>query len=96
MAKIAISARGEQVDFDLLTIKQQLASAQAPIQVTNRQNYIDQKFGRSLDVRPVTPNQVAPNPVVAAPAENADWNVLSNPEAMSDEQIRAQFKKEKK
>ena len=92
MPRIAISAKGETVDFDLLAIKQQLSQSKPSIQVANRQNYIDEKFGRSLDVRP------APVETSSAPDTSA-WNVLENPEVMdpvlSDDDIRAQFKKDK-
>lgn len=43
MAKIGRSARGEIVNFDLLAIRQQLANAPVPIQVTARREYIDNK-----------------------------------------------------
>ena len=91
MPRIAISAKGESVDFDLLAIKQQLSQSTPSIQVANRQNYIDEKFGRSLDARPA--------PVEPSATNTASWNVLENPEVMdpvlSDEDIRAQFMKEK-
>lgn len=45
MAKQVRSARGELVDFDLLVIKQQLATAPAPVSVSNRRKYIDEKDG---------------------------------------------------
>ena len=47
MAKV-ISAKGEEVDFDLLKIKQQIAGAPKSITVKARENYIDQKFKRRL------------------------------------------------
>lgn len=49
MARMARSARGEVVDFDLIAIRQQLASAPPPIEVTSRREYIDNKeAGRPL------------------------------------------------
>jgi hypothetical protein len=43
MARVARSARGEAVDFDLIQIRQQLAEAPPPIEVANRRQYIDSK-----------------------------------------------------
>lgn len=44
MAKTARSARGEIVDFDVIFIKNELANAIAPTEVTKRQNFIDSKL----------------------------------------------------
>lgn len=43
--KRARSARGEIVDFDLISIKDQLAGAPTTIDVQARKNYIDEKEG---------------------------------------------------
>lgn len=49
MAKRGVrSARGEIVDFDLLKIKQQIASVPKPITVETRENFIDNKFKRRI------------------------------------------------
>ena len=48
MSKGVKSARGQVVDFDLLKIKQQIASAPKPTQVQVREDFIDQKFKRRL------------------------------------------------
>jgi hypothetical protein len=45
MSKKARSARGDVVDFDLLTIKQQLADAPIPVGATHRRKFIDEKDG---------------------------------------------------
>ncbi len=45
MPKIARSARGQSVDFDLLAIKQQLANRPAPITVNQRRQFIDERDG---------------------------------------------------
>jgi hypothetical protein len=45
MAKIGQSARGQTVNFDVLSIKQQLASRPAPVSVSNRRKFIDEKDG---------------------------------------------------
>lgn len=48
MAKPVKSAKGQIVDFDLLKIKQQIASAPKPTNVKAREDFIDQKFKRRL------------------------------------------------
>ena len=50
MAKITRSARGELIDFELLAIKQQLASAPVPKVVEQRKQAIDEKDGVKTDV----------------------------------------------
>ena len=47
MAKVR-SARGEMVDFDLLKIKEQIASSPKPTEVKQRENFIDKKLRRRL------------------------------------------------
>lgn len=46
MAVIGTSARGEVVDFDLLRIKQTLASSPAPTEVAARENFIERRLSR--------------------------------------------------
>ena len=48
MGRAVRSARGVQVDFDLLKIKQQIASAPKTTDVKARESFIDQKFKRRL------------------------------------------------
>lgn len=48
MGRPVRSARGVLVDFDLLKIKQQIASTPKPTDVKARENFIDQKFKRRL------------------------------------------------
>lgn len=48
MSKAVKSAKGETVDFDLLKIKQQIASAPKTTNVQAREDFIDQKFKRRL------------------------------------------------
>lgn len=45
MAKRSRSARGEMVDFDLLSIKQHLATTPVPVSVQNRRKFIDERDG---------------------------------------------------
>lgn len=47
--KGVLSARGERVDFDLLKIKQQIASAPKATTVAAREDFIDKKFKRRLN-----------------------------------------------
>lgn len=48
MGKKVKSAKGELVDFDYLKIKEQLASAPTPMEVKNRQNFIENRLKRRL------------------------------------------------
>lgn len=48
MSKTVKSARGEDVNFDLMKIKQQIATAPKPTNVKAREDFIDQKFKRRL------------------------------------------------
>lgn len=48
MPKKARSAKGVEVDFDLLRIKAQIASAPKTTSVKAREDFIDQKFKRRL------------------------------------------------
>jgi hypothetical protein len=63
MTKRARSARGELVDFDLLKIKQQLATTPVPVGVEQRRKFIDEKDGIKSTVR-----QVAPAPAPELPS----------------------------
>ena len=53
MSKQARSARGDLVDFDLLAIKQQLATAPVPVSVDQRRRFVDEKDG--IKAKPVLP-----------------------------------------
>lgn len=48
MKRVTKSARGISVDFDLLKIKQQMATAPKTTDVKARESFIDQKFKRRL------------------------------------------------
>lgn len=48
MSKKVKSARGVEVNFDLIKIKQQIASAPKTTDVRARENFIDQKLKRRL------------------------------------------------
>lgn len=45
MSRKARSARGEMIDFDLIAIKQQLATTPVPVGVNQRRKFIDEKDG---------------------------------------------------
>lgn len=70
MGKIARSARGQVVDFDLIAIRQQLASAPPPVEVSTRRDYIDTKeAGRQVRDTLLDPIKVADS---ASSAEEFD------------------------
>lgn len=46
MPKLIRSARGEMVNFDLVLIKQEIASAAAPTNVSSRENFIENRIRR--------------------------------------------------
>jgi hypothetical protein len=48
MPKVVRSAKGQEVNFDMLKIKQQIASAPKPTSVKAREDFIDKKFKRRL------------------------------------------------
>lgn len=49
------SARGEIVDFDLLSIKQQLAVTPVPVSVDQRRRFIDEKDGiKTKSAQPIS------------------------------------------
>jgi hypothetical protein len=56
MSKRARSARGDLVDFDLLAIKEQLATTPIPVGVNQRRKFIDEKDG----IKTRTPVAAAP------------------------------------
>ena len=45
MPRLVRSARGTMVDFDLIAIANQLASAPPPVSVNERRQFIDEKDG---------------------------------------------------
>lgn len=62
MAK-ARSVRGEMVDFDLIRMKQQMATATPPLNVKQRQEFIEKRMRRRVRKVP------APAPKITAPVE---------------------------
>ena len=53
MAKTVKSARGVEVNFDVLKIKQDIASAPAPMEVAARENFVEKRLKRKLKTRSV-------------------------------------------
>lgn len=78
MSKRAKSARGEMVDFDLLSIKQHLAATPVPVSVQNRRKFIDERDG--LKSRE---NFIVPPPSLAAEED------LGDPLALASEGAKA-------
>ncbi len=69
MKRVTRSARGTVVDFDLLKIKQQMATAPKTTDVKARESFIDQKFKRRL--KKLTQEVAAPvrtEPTLVEPA----------------------------
>ena len=67
---IARSAKGETVDFDLLRIKEQIASAPKTTNVQAREDFIDRKFKRRIPK--ATQADVATDEVAAEPTTSLD------------------------
>jgi hypothetical protein len=93
MAKQARSARGQVVDFDLLAIKQQLATQPGPVGVNQRRKFIDEKDGikhRNQENYIVPPPATAPSTelpsalAVAAEAVAASAKAAEKPKAKKD------------
>jgi len=75
MARIARSARGEIVDFDILSIKQALTAAPISISTEERRTFIDTKNG-------LKPKQVVNNGLKIIAPEEVSKPVL--PDALAD------------
>ena len=63
----ARSAKGEIVDFDMIDIKQQLANIPTQVNVSLRQQYVDEKSSKAKPKPGVVPEYI----------QAAEWNVLS-------------------
>lgn len=83
MAKSAISARGQLVDFDILQIKQALATAPINVGTEERRQFIDTKNG----IKPNKQNglKVIPQPVVQQEMPDAMKDIMSSISATSVE-----------
>ena len=78
MGKKVRSAKGDLVDFDFLKIKEQLASAPTPMEVKNRQNFIENRLKRRLKKKtPVVEKAaVEVEPTLPEPAETVVVKVV--------------------
>lgn len=65
MGKKVRSAKGEQVDFDLLKIKEQIAAAPAPTDVRARQDFIEKRLRRRLKKVPTPAPKIKSDATVA-------------------------------
>jgi len=72
MGKKVKSAKGEIIDFDYLKIKAQLAAAPTPVEVKNRQNFIENRLKRRLKKKLPVVEQLAVEvaPILPAAEEN--------------------------
>ncbi len=65
MGKKVRSARGEMVDFDLLKIKEQIASTPKTVDVQAREAFIDKKLRRRIKkVKKVDKQEVVVEPTI--------------------------------
>lgn len=82
MGKKIRSARGEQVDFDLLKIKEQISSAAPPQDVKMRQDFIEKRLRRRL--KKVAP----PAPKIDTKDTKAEAPKLAGTEELSEEPLQ--------
>lgn len=85
MSRGVKSARGVLVDFDLLKIKQQMASAPKTTDVQAREDFIDQKFKRRLKRMTLDVKQAA-----AGTQEAADLDPLPDDSEFESEDEAAE------
>jgi hypothetical protein len=72
MPRIVRTARGDQVDFDTIIIKQQLAQAPMNIEVSRRKEFIDSKEGK-------VKGQVPPSSITTDLPVNSDNFISQEP-----------------
>jgi hypothetical protein len=98
--KKARSAKGEMVDFDLLKIKEQIASEPAPLDVKARQDHVDQRLRRRLrkvkktPIAPAAPVNVEPKLPAAERAEVSE-ELIDAPAPKPATKQKARSKKKK-
>jgi len=78
------SAKGEVVDFDLLKIKEQIASAPTPTEVKTRQNFIENRLKRRMKKKTVPVDKAEVNVEPKLPEPAAD---IAATEEMSVEEV---------
>ena len=81
MGKKIRSAKGEIVDFDLLKVKEQIASAPAPQDVKMRQDFIEKRMRRRLKKVP------APAPKLDLSEDKKDKTVKAEPKMPGTETL---------
>lgn len=90
MGKKVRSARGELVDFDLLKIKEQMASAPTPTDVRARQDFIEQRLRRRLKkVKPPAPKIKSEGKDVAVDPKMPATEELNEETKLIDEKVEA-------
>lgn len=83
MPRIVRTARGEQVDFDTIIIKQQLAQAPMNIEVARRKEFIDSKEGKARGMK--SPAGIS----VDGPADQRTFIAQDTTAAASDFEIES-------
>ena len=92
MSKKAMSARGELVDFDLLAIKEQLATMPVPVGVDQRRKFIDEKEGiKTKEV--IAPEQQSLPSALNIATEAAAQSKAAEEAQLSDESSKKQKSK---
>jgi hypothetical protein len=71
MSRMIRTARGHEVDFDAILIKQQLAQAPMNIEVAQRKRFIDSKEEKPKRAAPIATMPIVPldTGIVASPSE---------------------------
>jgi hypothetical protein len=86
MGKKVRSARGVEVDFDLMQIKKQIAAAPTPLEVKARQNFIENRLKRRV--------KKAQNTVDEANADEVQPEMPEPPTAVNETLIEDDIKEE--
>jgi hypothetical protein len=96
MGKKVRSAKGEVVDFDYLKIKEQLASAPTPVEVKNRQNFIENRLKRRLKKKLPVVESAAVNVEPSLPEPVEDVIVAEESAAVEETKTATKQKARKK
>jgi hypothetical protein len=86
------SARGELVDLDLIKIKQEIASAPKPVNVTAREEFIDKKIRRKIKRKKGLPDIPAVDVENSITEENTD----TDEELIENKSVETEGKTEEK
>ena len=96
MGKIARSARGVMVDFDLMKIKEQMANSPAPLEVKIRQDFIENRLKRRLkkaELPKVETTKVDSAPDMPAPAAAVDESHIEKADTAAEVEEKPVVKK---